>query len=267
MQGKQAQQRLRDVFARGFEVADLAEPLRSFDADRPAVNVRETAERLNLPVVGIRRDGELLDYAQLDELVGGTCGECSRPIPAAWRISAQASLMELFSEERGAEVVFVESLGSVVGIVTPDDLQKPALRMWVFGVITIVEMAFTRLIDERFPDGGWTGLITESRLNHALTLHEERHRRGRTASLLDCLQFGDKGSIICRDEQLRGRVGFQSKRRGEQAVRQVELLRNQLAHAQVFLEDDIQTILRLAVQLDRVLALAAGEPPENTAAD
>ncbi len=33
------------------------------------------------------------------------------------------------------------------------DLQKPPVRMWLFGMITIIEMALTRMIEAVYPDG------------------------------------------------------------------------------------------------------------------
>ena len=37
--------------------------------------------------------------------------------------------------------VFVTTIGTVTGVVTRDDVQKPAGRMWLFGMVTMIELA------------------------------------------------------------------------------------------------------------------------------
>ena len=69
--------------------------------------------------------------------------------------------------------VFVTSLGRVGGIATRSDLRKPPVRMWLFGMITIVEMGLTRLIETRFPEEGWKDLLSASRLEKAEALLAE----------------------------------------------------------------------------------------------
>ena len=49
--------RLRRLFTQGITVLDVAEPFISFDAARPAVEVRQRMEERLLTVVGVRRDG------------------------------------------------------------------------------------------------------------------------------------------------------------------------------------------------------------------
>jgi hypothetical protein len=76
--------------------------------------------------------------------------------------------------------------------------------------------------------------------------------------LLDCLQFSDKGQIIARNEEIRGLTQFQSRRQVEQIVKQLERLRNNLAHAQDIIATDWDTIVLLAENLDDILLGPAG---------
>ena len=48
--------------------------------------------------------------------------------------------------------LFVRSLGTVAGVVTRADLQDPPVRMWLFGMITVLEMRFLHLIEANFSD-------------------------------------------------------------------------------------------------------------------
>ena len=73
--------------------------------------------------------------------------------------------------------------------------------------------------------------------------------------MLDCLQFADKGQIIARDETLRKRAGFPSRRRADTAVKLFEGLRNNLAHSQDIVASDWDTIAAIAANLERVIDL------------
>ena len=125
--------------------------------------------------------------------------------------------------------------------------------MWLFGLITIVEMAFTELIDEHFEDCEWQDLISQGRLEKARKLLEERRRRNQAVHLSQCLQLSDKGQILIKYEPTRKVLGVQSVRQGRETIKMIETLRNNLAHAQDILTTDWVTIVRLAENLDRVL--------------
>ena len=53
---------------------------------------------------------------------------------------------------KDASFLFVNMLGRVGGIVTHADLQKPPVRMWLFGLVTLVEMRFAELIERHCPE-------------------------------------------------------------------------------------------------------------------
>jgi hypothetical protein len=63
--------------------------------------------------------------------------------------------------------------------------------------------------------------------------------------LFDCLQFSDKGQVIARNEEVRKFTVFASRRQAEEAVKKLEQLRNNLAHAQDILKSDWDTIIQL----------------------
>ena len=117
-------------------------------------------------------------------------------------------------------------------------------------MITIVEMGLTRLIESAYPDGSWRQCLSEGRLQKAEALLAERQRRNQDLDLLDCLQFSDRGQIVLRNEELRKRAGFVSRSRGEQTVKELESLRNNLAHAQDIIACDWDIIVKLTEFLD-----------------
>ena len=252
-----SQQRLRRVFLENFSAADIAEPLASFDACTPAAEVLAVMRRRAYKVAGIRTDGVLCGYVRQEELTLGNCGETAHPFEDGDVVLDSAGIPELVKRLNDRPRLFVNVLGQIGAIATRTDLQKPPVRMWLFGMITIIEMGLTRLIEAAYPEDSWRQCVSEGRLQKAQALLEERKRRNQDLGLLDCLQFSDRGQIVLRNEELRKRAGFVSRNRGEQTVKELEALRNNLAHSQDIISCDWDIIVRLIEHLDIFFGPAA----------
>ena len=125
--------------------------------------------------------------------------------------------------------------------------------MWLFGMVTIIEMELEKLIQRRFPNEGWTSLVSQGRLEKAQEIRDLRATESQTASLASCLQLSDKGQIIASDPELREQAGFNSKSQGNKHIRRLESLRNLLAHSQDIVSNDWDTIVGLAESLEEIL--------------
>ena len=245
---------LRRVFTDGFVARDIAEPLISFDAPTAVSEVAELMDRRNLDVVGIRKEGVVVGYVERADLSGATCGERTRSIEAAMTISETASLADVVLGLVDSPRLFVRVLGAVGGIVTTSDLQKPPVRMWLFGMITLLEMRTSRLIELKCQGDSWKQYLSESRLQKAEALLEERKRRNQNLELIDCLQISDKGQIIAMNEEIRRLTRMQSRRQTEQVIKMLESLRNNLAHSQDIISCDWETIVELCKDMERVIS-------------
>ena len=243
---------LRRVFTEGFTARDIAEPLISFDAATAASEVLDLMNQRNFDVVGLRKDGVVAGYVERDRLRGSVCGEHIQAIEAP--ISDSASLADVVLGLAKSPRLFVRVLGAVGGIITMSDLQKPPVRMWLFGMISLMEMRMTRLIEVNCPGDSWKQYLSESRLQKAEALLEERKRRSQNLELLDCLQISDKGQIIARHEEIRRLTKMQSRRQTEQVVKMLESLRNNLAHSQDIISCDWETIVELCKDMERVIS-------------
>jgi len=236
---------IRRVFLETFTARDIAEPLASFDADTPCSHVCEFMKSRDFDLVGIRRDGLVTGYAMREALQGEYCGQFAVPVAdAAVREDTTPIPGVLFELDR-APFLLISLLGSVGGIVTRADLQKPAIRMWLFGIVTLIEMRFGELIERYCPTNTWMSCLSESRLQKARELLSERQRRNQAVRLFDCLQFSDKITIVARHEEVRKLTVFTSRRQAEAAGKELEQLRNTLAHAQEIGTSDWSMISRL----------------------
>jgi hypothetical protein len=233
------------ILAGAFAARDIAEPIASFDAGASCDDVCALMEARGLDVVGVRSDGQVVGYVDRGSLRQGACGRQLRTFEDATVLSDTAPLLSVLRELDRVPFLFVTVLGQVGGVIARADLQKPVVRMWLFGVVTLIEMRFADLIEKHCPGEAWKVFLSEGRLQKAQALLDERLRRSQALRLLDCLQFSDKGQIVARNEVIRKSTVFPSRRRAEEVVKRLEQLRNNLAHAQDILSSDWGTIVQL----------------------
>lgn len=244
---------LRRVFQQAFVVHDVAESLLSFDDSTSSNLVREFMETKRYELVGIRKEGRVEGYVQIADLGDGLCADCVKPFDESQIILDSASLAELVLRLNEYPRLFVSILGRVGGIVSRTDLQKPPVRMWLFGMITLIEMRFHRMIEQYCPDGTWKQFLSEGRIQKAEELLSERIRRKQDLDLLDCLQMSDKVQIIARNKQLRSMTRYESRKKLEDESKILEKLRNNLAHSQDIILNDWRTIVILTERLDSIV--------------
>ncbi len=250
-----------DLFLNGFTARNLAESLMSFDETMPLPTIRAAMEAQQMKFAGVRRLGAIAGWLTSDDVAGDHIAVPCHSFEPEMIVADSASLNQVVERLLSAPCLFVRSFGQVSGIVRRSDLQKPAMRMWLFGLVTIIELRVTRLIDELYSHGAWQQFLSPGRLQQAHDLQNERRRRGQHPSLLECLQFADKGRIVARDESLRQRTRFGSRTGVEKFVAALQDLRNNLAHSQD-IASDWEVIHDLASNLHRTVlgASAASEP-------
>ncbi len=255
------------LFLNGFSARDLAEPLMSFD-DTTSPNVILTVmQDQQLEIVGVRRSGAIAGWLYRDDLTNSNSPLVVRLFDPATVIADTASLSEVVQglmmtipadasseqqQDRVGPCLFVRACGQVSGLVCRRDLEKPAMRMWLFGLVTIMELRITRLISQHCPEGAWQQYLSDGRLQKAAELQAQRRRRGQFPSLLDCLQFGDKAQIVARDDSLRQLTRFTSRRAVDEFASGLQDLRNNLAHSQD-ISDNWPMICDLTANLQRVV--------------
>jgi putative nucleotidyltransferase with HDIG domain len=257
--------RLHRLFFEGFSALDIAEPLVSFDTFANALAVRQFLLERDFDLAGVRRDGLVCGYARREALTSGCCGDHLVPFCADNDlVDETASLIEVVRSLAINRQCFVTILDQPGAIITLEDLEKPPMRMFLFGLITIAEMIMTDVLRWRYADGSWQSLLSEARLAKARVLREERQRRGQQVGLLDCLQFGDKGWILSYDEEWRAAARYQSRREMREAFKELETLRNNLAHTQAIIPQGWQRIViacsRMEQNLQRISQLQALTP-------
>lgn len=237
--------RLRNVFD-SFTAIDVAESLVSFDADSDALKVQRFMQEKGFDLVGVLIDGLVSGYVRREDLSHGVCADHLELFtPAEDMVADTASLAEVVNTLALNKCCFVTILDRVGAIITLRDLEKPPMRMFLFGLITITEMLLTEIIRRRYSDNSWQQALSEGRLAQAKKLQQERERRDQQVELLECLQFGDKGWILTYDDELRKAFGDISRREVRKTFKELESLRNNLAHTQEIIPSGWQRIVLL----------------------
>lgn len=158
------QLRMKKLFTEGFTVVDIAEPLLSFDADSEATEVASALAQSRDPVGGVRRNGRIVEYVRANDLTGGTCAAHAREIDPDQVVPHSAPIPQVVERLEDTEYCFVSVVGQIDAFVIRGHFEKPPVRMWLFGMITIVETFLTETIAALYPDDAWIGLVSTGRM-------------------------------------------------------------------------------------------------------
>ena len=228
---KSSYQDLHRIFRHSITAREIAEPLASFEKDHPAPKVKSFMQTRDFDVVGVRSDGVITGFVTRDALGPDAVGDYMVPIQKADGIDESDPLLDALESLREARWVFIRFLGNPSGIVTRGDLQKAPMRMWLFGLISLLEMQLLRRIRDVYPHDAWRDYLSPNRLEAAQRIFDERQRKNDSIDLAECLQIGDKKTIFRKSGMLFGLVGFDGSKKWDQFMKEVEDLRNKLAHS------------------------------------
>ena len=248
-----SQHRVQRIFKEAFTARDVAELLRSFDAERLSSEVKKVMLEQFVQVAGVRKNGMVTGYVRIEDLTSGTCGQRARSFSYDQMVYDSTSLMDVILILTRHDYCFLALLDEVVGVITRVDMEKPIVRMWLFGMITIIEMEFAVLINKKWPNESWRDLCSARRLRKAEALCEERLRISQQSDLLDCLQLGDKARVLFSDAEILKQIGFNSRSEADRAIKNVESLRNNLAHGQSIVAYDWPSIVGLTQSVQRMM--------------
>ncbi len=238
------------LFMEAFAARDILEPLLSCDGPSSPDLARALSARPSAQVVGVRTDGLVVGYLTKEDLSGGKAG--IRPIDARQKVDLGTSLTDVIHVLTHFSYCFVTLNDVVIGVIGRSDVDKPVVRMWLFGIIMMIELLVAREIRRRWADGSWAGYLSAGRLEKARELKAERERRGYYPDLVDCLQLSDKLQILLNEPRFVENTGFGSAGAARRAVKELGSLRDALAHGQDIVQREWPPIVRLARRIQQL---------------
>lgn len=241
------------VFTRGFSAAQIAEPLRSFEAATPAQELADLMRSRALGVVGLRHEGLVAGFFEIPDEPMGASSDHLRSFSEARVLADTAPLDEVIQALDEEPRVFVRGFWQIAGVISRSQLQKAPVRMWLFGMLTLIEMRMTSQIEDLYPEEAWSQYLSPARMEGARKLLVERRRRNQDLSILDCLQFADKAQIFARSKELRDTTQYTSRKQFEKDTKLLQRLRNNLAHSQDIITTDWEVIVGLSGSMRQIL--------------
>lgn len=242
-------------FTESFTAQDIAEPIRSFDIEKPCNDVQPIMDKQHLDIVCLRDEGVITGYVRRSDLNRGCCGDHLRPFRQGQVLSSDSSFSDIIHVLTLHQYGFIRLFDDVVGYFSRSEINKPVVRMWLFGIITFIDMEFTQMIQEYYPEESWRKILTEKRLAKAIELQKERQRRNQHCDLIDCLQLSDKGQIVIQNPRFLELLDIGSKSVAKRLARELESLRNNLAHSQDIVTHDWAQIVRLSYRLEETFSI------------
>ena len=223
---------LKKIFIDNVTVREIYEPLMCCRINDPAIHVKQTLQHRQFDTAGvIEQEQKIFKYVVADELNEGTISDYCHEIKLDQVISDSTPLANLLLIPKNNDFVYINHATKVIGIITKADLNKPPVRVYVFGMISLFEMHLNSWIRHEYPENSWHTKISENRLSKAREIHLQRLQKNQDLSLLDCLQFADKGVLLAKSAVFLERFEYK-KKFFEHFVKQVESIRNQIAHSQ-----------------------------------
>jgi hypothetical protein len=222
---------MRKHFERALTATAVLEPLRSCSPDADAVAMAGILHARDFDVAGVQQDETTPahGYVTRDSLSGaGYVRDYVQDLSTSVLLADSTPLAEVLHVMARRQFMFVMIGSEVRGIITQADLNKPAVRVYLFGVLSLFEMHVTFWIRAEHPSDTWESLVA-SRLGAAKRLRARKHKRGHDTSLLDCASLGVKKEIVVKSPAVQRRLGIAT---GDlEQFTKVDEVRNSLAHS------------------------------------
>jgi hypothetical protein len=250
---KSSYEDLHRLFRESITAREIAEPLAAFDANQSAEKVKSFMDEKGFDVVGVSSDGAMLGYVEKRGIKEGLLRDHTKTFSEALLLDEKTPLLETLGKLADEEFVFLRFLGAPSAIVTRSDLQKAPVRMWLFGLVSILEMQLLKLIKNNSEGDWWRASLADVRIAAAEKIYDERMKKKEDIGLADCLQLCDKREIIFADKGLFEKTGFSSRREWESVMKKTETLRNNLAHSNEINTESWPEKAKLALRIERLI--------------
>lgn len=224
---------INSIFLEKISVSLICEPILCCKDSDDASNAHYALTQRDFDITAVVSEkGEIVGQVERAKLKQGKVCDYIIRIEKTSCIDDKTSLVELLEILNDDFFKYVTSDGKIVAIITRADLNKPLPRTYFFGAISLVEMHLNFWINYYFPDNQWQKYVSSERMEGANNIFETRKGLNDSISLLDCIQFCDKKSILRNNSEFLSAFEFSSKSKFDRYMKLIEKIRNEIAHSQ-----------------------------------
>ncbi len=223
---------LQDIFIDDITTRYIYEPLACCRITDNIHNVKDILNQMDFDSLGvINENEEKIGYIVRDVLGENDVQQYLNEFSLSEIISESTPLSELFEILMDKEFIYVLKGDSIEGIVTRADINKPIVRIYLFGLISLYELHLNYWINELHSENSWMDILNNQRIELADKTFQERKGNNFQLTLLECLQICDKREILRGTEVFLKRFEY-SKTKFKRLLENIEKIRNELAHSQ-----------------------------------
>ena len=143
------------LFTEAFSARDILEPLPSYDRQHLDVLCRDAVTRPQGRVFGVRDQGLVNAYCLSGDWSEQGLLRSPRLMEPAQILNIEAAFDSVVHVLTLYSHCFVAVQRSVIGVIGREHMEKPVVRMWLFGIIILIEMLTVSQIRRLWPQESW----------------------------------------------------------------------------------------------------------------
>lgn len=223
---------LQNIFIDNITTKLIYEPLACCKLNDNLFEVKNTLDNRDFDTLGvIDESGRKIGYIMHHELIDGEILKYIRPFHPETLISDSTPISDLLDILSEKEFVYILDKNSIEGIVTRADINKPIVRIYLFGIISLFELHLNYWINKYYKEDEWLNILPENRIIMAQNIYAQRKGNNSQLTILECIQLCDKKVILMKTKAFLETFKF-SKKKFKDLLEDSESIRNELAHSQ-----------------------------------
>src|SRR3989442_1622063 len=161
---------LRSLLGSGITAHAILEPLQSCSEAAPAAEIARILGQRDFDVAGVqsKRDGPVIGFVAREALRTGTVKDHLQALTAEQLISDATPLPSVLAVLKVRPHSFVLIGPEVRGIVTRADLNKPPVRVYLFALISLLEIHLTFWVKAVYGEDSWHAQLKATRMEAAI---------------------------------------------------------------------------------------------------
>lgn len=218
------------------------------------ISILNQMNRDNYDLMPLRENGAFIGYVERKTL------KHTKEIKSAYReitvekiVSANTRILDMISLFQASKFFFVLEGNVLVGLVTYSDMNKSPVRALLFILISKFEFLLLQEIKSHYKGtSSWFSRLDSTRQNKVRRNFEEKKKADVDTAIEDCLNLGDMLCILEKDDDLRARMGYQSRNSCKNELGSLDDLRNRIMHPSDSLIDCYEDVAKLKVRVERL---------------